>query len=137
MVVVTMVVFAFAFIISSYKGKLTIVPTELQAELISLRFTNIDECFAYKDNATHRVFPGIIDMDKFTDEQFKMCYLTEDTKGIKTYNFRLKLEREGIQIMSNNYFHDDDFTIFREVLVRRDDNIIQKDRLLIYVQEKI
>lgn len=36
------------------------------------------DCFAYMDPVTRRVYPGIIDADKFTEARLQSCYLTED-----------------------------------------------------------
>jgi len=136
-VLISIVVLSFALILSSYKSKLTDVPSELQAELISLRFVNIAQCLAYQDEKSGRVFSGMIDIDKFSDEQMAKCYLTEDMKGLKTYNFKLVLEGEGKEIRTNNFFNEVDFTLFRDVLVRHDSHKVVKDRLVIYVQERI
>ena len=134
--IITLVVLFFAFALSSYKGKLTIVPPQLQAELVSLRFTSNADCFAFQDSVTGRVYSGIIDLNKFNDKQLRKCYLTPDKEGIKTFNFRLKLESDGTELSTNNYFNHDDFTLFKEVLVRKDNSLV-KDQLIIYVQEYI
>lgn len=136
-VVISMLVLAFALILGNYIGKLTSVPKELQAEFISLRFANSPECFAYQDNLTKQVFPGIVDLNKFSDERMGQCYTTDKEKGIKQFNFRLKLAKEGKEVRTNNYYHKDDFTIYKEVLVRDEKGEIAKDQLIIYVQEKI
>ena len=127
-----MVVF-FAFIVGGYKSKLAAVPAEVKAEFISLRFTNIAGCFAYKDEA-EAVHPGIVDMDKFTQEQMLRCYKTESEKGYRDFNFRLELN--GKSITTNNYFKVDHFKIERSVLVKEGENIIPS-LLTIYVQEGI
>tara|TARA_Y100000310_G_scaffold344364_1_gene456773 strand:- start:13411 stop:13905 length:495 start_codon:yes stop_codon:yes gene_type:complete len=129
--VITIVVIAFFLIISSYQQNVVSVPSELQAELISLRFTNIPECFAYHINNVTQA--GVIDLQKFNDEQMLKCYQTENKK---TYNFRLRLKETKREVLSNNYRSKDDFTIFKNVLVR-DGNQLKKDKLIIYVQEAI
>ena len=125
-----MVVF-FAFIVGGYKSKLAAVPAEVKAEFISLRFTNIAECFAYTDVVVH---PGIVDMDKFTPEQMLKCYKTESERGYRDFNFRLELN--GKVVTTNNYFKVDHFKIERKVLVKEGENTIP-GLLTIYVREGI
>lgn len=128
--------FAFGLLTGIYKNKLTKTPPELAVELITLRFINIPECFAFEEGEI--VFPGMIDKQKFNEEQLHQCYKTDPEKGIKTFNFRLKLEGTGEELTTNNYFNheDDKLTRFHEVLVRDGDKL-HKDQLTIYVQEKI
>ena len=137
-IMITVVVFAFAMIIGSYKGSLTNVPANLRSELISLRFANVPECFAYQDNASNVVFPGIIDLKKFNEATLKECYSTEGTGGIKVFNFRLKIQQQGTEILTDKYYNLDqaDLTIYKEVLVKNGNNL-EKDQLAIYVQERI
>lgn len=141
-VVITIVVFAFVLGISGYLNKLTYVPEKLRAEFISLRFANIPECFAYQDPDTGRVYPGVLDLSKFTNEQMDNCYKTEPEKGYKDYNFRLKLKKNGAEVHSNNYFGHagDDFTLFKTVALTNSSNsnsTLISDELLIYVLVKI
>lgn len=135
--IISMLVLAFALILGNYTGKLTSVPKELQAELISQRFGNVPECFAEQDNLTQKVFPGMLDLSKFSEERMAQCYATDKEKGIKQFNFRLKLAKAGKEVSTNNYYHKDDFTIYKEVLVRNEKGEVAKDQLMIYVQEKI
>lgn len=130
---ITAVILTFAFVIGGYKNKLTKVPSELQADLIALRFVNIPECFATEQNGV--VMAGIIDISKFTEERFQACYNTEPREGIKTFNFRLELKK-GKTILTDNYFHNDKFVLQKEVLVLQDGNLVN-DQLIIHVQEKI
>lgn len=139
-VVITIVVFAFVLGISGYLNKLTYVPEKLRAEFISLRFANIPECFAYQDPETGRVYPGIIDLSKFTNDQMNLsCYHTESEKGYEEHNFRLKLMKNGAEVRSNNYFHKDSFTLFRKVLVKMNNTnqTLTEDEMYIFVQVKI
>ena len=45
-ILITAVIFVFAIYLSSFTNKLTHVPEELQAESITVRFTNNPDCFA-------------------------------------------------------------------------------------------
>lgn len=136
--IIAMVVLAFAITLGSYRSRLTEVPPRVQAELIALRFANNPDCFAFVDEHTGVVSPKTMDLQKFTAERLNQCYSTDPEKGFKTFNFRLKLESTGEELLTNNYFHQDkdDLTIFKDVLVMNDGRL-HKDRLIIYVQEKI
>ena len=135
-VVITMVILGFLFIISNHRNQLSQIPPELRAELISLRFANIPECFAYQDENTNRVYPGVIDLEKFNRERLNNCYFTAEEEGIHDYNFRLNLEEQGSEIITNNYFNDVDFTLYKTIVVKNGNHWL-RDRLVIYVQVKI
>ena len=132
--VITLVVIGFAMVIASYRNNLAKVPPEIRAELIALRFTNNPDCFAY--NIDEKVIAGTIDLTKFNEETLLKCYSTANAGSIKTFNFRLKLESSGEELITDKYAYVDQFTIFKEVLVKRQTGLF-KDRLIIYVQEKI
>lgn len=136
MVVLTIFIFGAFFTLGIYQNKLTLTPTKLRSELIGLRFANTPECFAWEENGI--VTHGTIDLNKFTKDTMNQCYSTEEKKGFKTFNFRLRLESSGQELMTNNYFDDgkDDYTIFKEILLAKEGKL-SKDRLIIYVQEKI
>jgi hypothetical protein len=126
----------FAGATSMFKNRILTIPPNLHADLISQRFTNIPECFAFQDESTGRVYPGILDLNKFNQDQLNRCYITDEERGIKEFNFRLKLK--DTEITTNKYFsHDKDkLTLFKEVLIKDADSL-QKDQLIIYVQERI
>lgn len=143
-VVITIVILAFALIMSSYQNKLVEVPPKLRAELLSLRFMNTPECFTYQDPVTGKIFPGIIDLNKYTQERLDKCYRTEKEKGYKDYNFGLILEgyseinENGKEkmLITNNFFNKVDFTLFKDVFVRIGSDV-KPTRLIIYVQTKV
>ena len=134
--VIVMVVMAFAIIIANYRNQLTHVPLELKSELVAMRFTNIPECFAYTDPISKRVYPGVIELSKFTKEQLFDCYHTEEEQGYKDLNFRLWLKNKGASISTNNYYNKDDLTLIKSVMVKDGENYT-KDQLFIFVQENI
>lgn len=126
-----------------YQRSLVEVPPELKAELISLRFVNTPECFTYQDPTTGRVFAGVIDLQKFSQQQLDKCYRTEPEKGFTDFNFALELEGytpivdgEKKLLRTNNFFNKVDFTLYKEVLVRNG-NTIEPTRLIVSVQTKI
>jgi len=142
-VLITIIILAFVFIMGAYQRQLVEVPEELRAELISLRFLNTPECFTYQDQLTGRIFPGVIDVSKFTQERLDACYYTEDKKGFKDFNFALELEGyvpivdgEKKLLLTNNFFNKVDFTLFKPVYVRVG-NTIEPTRMIIQVQTKI
>ena len=142
MVVVATLILVFV-LLPQYQNSLVEVPQELRAELISLRFVNTPECFTYQDETTGRVFAGVIDLQKFTQERMDKCYRTEPEKGFKDYNFGLELEGytpiiDGQKklLITNNFFNKVDFTLYKEALVRNGDRF-EPTRLVIQVQTKI
>ncbi len=142
-VLITATIIAFALIMSGYQRKLVEVPEELRAELISLRFVNAPECFTYQDSVTGRVFPGTIDVNKFTQERLDKCYRTATEKGFKDYNFALELEGyaravdgEKKLLLTNNFFNKVDFILYKNVYVRVG-NSVEPTRMVIQVQTRI
>lgn len=135
MFAVTILVFTFVFLLNSYERGLTAVPGKFMAELVSLRFANNPDCFAYQDQETKRVFPGIIDLAKFNEQQLSACYTTDEQTGKDEMNFRLQLESNlEHSIKTNHYFNVDKFTIVKNVVVK-DGSSFKPDKLFIYVQE--
>ena len=142
MVVIAVLMLMFV-LLPRYKSSLAEVPPELRAELISLRFVNAPECFAYQDSATGRIFAGVIDLQKFTQERMDKCYRTEPEKGFQDFNFALELEKytpslDGNKkfLTSNNFFNKVDFTLYKQVLVRNGDRL-EPTRLVILVQARV
>ena len=142
-VAITMAILGFVMILFSYQSKVVTVPPKLVTELVVQRFLNAPECFTYQDPSTGRSFPGVIDVTKFTQSRMDNCYRTESKKGFKDYNFGVLLEGYGPvengkkqTLMTNNYFNQVDFTIFKNVLVRVNNELVPS-RMTIYVQKKI
>ena len=133
MFAVTLIVFTFVFLLHSYESGLTAVPGKFRAEMVGLRFTNSQECFAYQDQITKRVFPGVIDVLKFNEMQLAVCYKTDEITGKDHLNFRLQLESNlDYSVKSNKYFNVDTFTITKNVVVK-DGDLFRADNLFIYV----
>jgi hypothetical protein len=131
MIVITLVVFASAMIMASYGAKLSKVPPNLRAELISLRFVNAPECFAYRDLETGRILPGIVDLNKFNEENLMNCYLSGSRKN---FNFQLVLGDKTLE--TDEWYSAGDFTLYKEILVK-DGERIKPMLLKINVQEKV
>jgi len=132
-VVIPLLILGFSFLLGNYKARLGEVPLEVKAELISLRFTTSADCFAYQDQATGRVYPGVIDQAKFTAEQLARCYLPDERTGRQQLNFRLRLEGKGMELLTSKYFHIDDLVLTKKVLVR-DEQGVAEDTWAIFVQ---
>lgn len=142
MTVVAALIFVFV-LLPQYGNSLVHTPDELKAELISLRFVNAPECFTYQDPVTGRVFAGMIDLQKFTQTQLDACYKTHSETGNQDFNFALELEgytptQDGKKksLITNKYFNNVDFTLYKEVLVRNG-NRVEPTRLIIQVQARI
>ena len=131
--IITVVVLVFAYTLATYQSKLTHVPLPLRAELIALRFT--ESCFAYVGE-TGGVHSGIIDASKFTNETLATCYKTADKEGFQDYNFRLTLLPSGREIITNNYFHHDDY-VFSQAVTLKTPSGEQQEEMIMAAQEKI
>lgn len=131
---ITFLFLMFGIVIAVNNNQLTAVPPKLNAELIALRFGNVEECFAFKDPESGRIFSGTIDLSKFNEDELNKCY----SAGIKYFQFRLNLPKSEKEITTNKYyFHDKDkLTMRKEVLVKDGEELV-KDQLVIFVQEKI
>lgn len=130
-VVVSAVIVFTAFVISGYSDRLTSVPPELEADLISLRFTNIPECFAYQDSSG-RVYTSSIDLTKFNQERLNGCYSTDEELGRRDFNFELDLD--GKKLETNKFFDITHFTLRRKVMVKDADKPFEMKELIIHVQ---
>ena len=119
-VLVTVMILVFFGLIASYRSQITMIVPELEAETIALRFTNTADCFTYQDPITGRIYPGVIDLNKYTQESLDSCYKTDAERG--EYNFGLLIrgfQREEDLLITNNFFNNVDFTIYKDVLVRQ------------------
>src|SRR3989338_1079119 len=126
------------FAASTYKNTMVSVPAELSSELVSLRFTQSPDCFAYTDAEREVVMAGVIDLSTFNAERMVRCYNSEMGGGSKTFNFRLKLVGMDREVITRNYYYHnkDKLTLFKDVIVY-DGKTFSKDQLVIYVQERI
>tara|TARA_Y100000310_G_C20615762_1_gene780524 strand:+ start:818 stop:1297 length:480 start_codon:yes stop_codon:yes gene_type:complete len=137
--ILTMAVLALAIILSVYQSAAFSVPGELRANAISQRFVNTPECFTYQDSETGRVYPGVIEIEKFTQARMDNCYRTEESMdGYDEINFGVFLEGfEGqVVLESNNYKNKVDYTFYENVLVKSGEEYVPT-RMVIYVQENI
>ncbi|MBU0457714.1 MAG: hypothetical protein ABH824_03910 [Nanoarchaeota archaeon] len=133
-VVITIVVIAFAIIIASYRGKLTVVPLELRSELTFSRFVNSPECFAYQDPETGRVYPGVIDLQKYSSDRLNSCYPIGTYKDL---NFGVNLTNTNNGFLrTSDYYYVNDLEFSKSVIVK-DGNHFRNDILIVKLQEKV
>ncbi|NQV91186.1 hypothetical protein HQ489_01820 [Candidatus Woesearchaeota archaeon] len=104
-IVITMTIFGFAMILSMFQNSQLATPEEFEAEIIALRFTQSEDCFAYKDLKTGRVFPSVIDPLKLNKDQLQRCYQTSTSaKGLKDFNFGVEVDGfTQTPLMTNNF----------------------------------
>ncbi len=136
-IIFTGMIFFLIFGIGTFKDRLVKTPPQLEAELLSLRFTSLPECFAYKDEKGI-MQPGILDAQKFNQDVLDKCYFTVRKQGFKSFSFRLQLQGADKELMTNHYkLNDrDDFTLIRQVLLRNSSGQ-HEDVLTIYVQHRL
>ncbi len=135
LIAITMVFIALASLVYGYKNSLVAVPSELQAHVISYRFTHSADCFAFKDESL-RVHPLSVDLSHFTVDRMNACYEVLSEKDYEKYNFKLVLQERKIEIESGNYYEAPDFTFFYDVSVV--DPVSREwlsDVLVVYVQK--
>lgn len=70
----------------------TVDPTVLNV-ITQHRLFYSPDCFAYEDPITHRVYPGIVDKTKFTEERLQSCFATGDARNYPC--FKLEIVAEG------------------------------------------
>jgi hypothetical protein len=81
------VVMAFVLIltISGYLNAFTVTGKDVYTHIYAYRALNT--CLAYQDPVTHRYYPSVIDITKYTQENLEACYA--DT-SFKSMNIQLK-----------------------------------------------
>lgn len=62
------------------------------------------DCFAYVDPLTQRAYPGIIDLEKFTEARLQSCYATLDDAAQPCFAATIETNRRTIgPIYTKNY----------------------------------
>src|SRR3989338_2447348 len=90
------------FIISKETISIADIPKGLEEYVFIQRFLSSQDCFAYQDKETLRIYPGIIDLEKFKQEKLEdkednLCYKFK--KDVP--EFRLKINDKIIQTSDN------------------------------------
>ncbi len=136
--VITMIILAFWFTIGNFRSKATYLPLTTKAELLSQRFINSPDCFAYVDTEMGKVYGSTIDLIKFTVEGINLCYKEDVFRGM---NFQFTLETVGGQktiVKTEDWYTKPDLTLPpKAVRVITGPSAEMEGKLTITVQENI
>ncbi|MBT6762247.1 hypothetical protein HOA92_04355 [archaeon] len=134
--IIVILIFGFASILTGWQNQVSEFPDELKGEIIALRFSQSVDCFAYSDPVSGKVYPGVIDLEKFKDSRMDTCYFT-GVDGQDFFQFELSLpEYKKTVETDNNYRNLIDHTIEKQILVY-DEGKFVPTKLFIYVQTRI
>src|SRR3989344_1588865 len=87
------------------------IPGGLESYIFIQRFLNSPDCFAYQEKDTLRIYPGIIDLERFAQENLDKCYkiesymyapgfkLTINDKTIQSSNFEFSKQKTARNIL--------------------------------------
>ncbi len=76
-----------SMILTSWTSDVSKMSPEIEKYLLIQRFLSSNTCFTYQDEDTGRIYPYIIDWEKFSNETLNTCYSSPDK-----YAFRITLE---------------------------------------------
>ncbi len=91
-VVISIAFLLLVWIIPSKKSEIALIPPSLENYLLTQRFFNSQSCFAFQDEKTNRVYPWIIDLAKFDQNNLDKCY-DANNKDVKAYRLTLSYKR--------------------------------------------
>ena len=77
------------------------VPHEIRLKVHNHRF--MSSCFSYRDPDTQRIYSGMIDLKKFTEDNLKTCYKTYQNRR---YAYKLGLaigDKEPLIMHTSNF----------------------------------
>ena len=81
-----------------------IVDARVGRFITEYRFANSPDCFAYYDADSKRTYPGITDIDKFTQSRMQACYNVAKDSDKRCFKLELqdfKGERKGTLYSAN------------------------------------
>ena len=120
-----------------YDTHLTRISPQIESTILSSRFINSPNCFAYQDPITERVYPGLIDLDRFNNKIIQECYYSNTTKH---YQFQLKLtdlkSKDTQTIQTKEWYNVPSFTLTQPVQIKKQNEVLN-GQLLIFVQKPI
>ncbi len=123
--------FALVVIINVFKESAVETPVELYTNVYLQRFLG---CLAYQDPLTGRIYPGIIDRAKFTDETLNRCYVPNEN-SVQEFRLELVVDNQPLEVIET-----ENFGIYRTrfptYVLMHDQGRFQPARLLIGVQLK-
>jgi len=100
---VAIVVFFFIiWLTSSEKSEISIIPPGLENYLLTQRFLNSALCFAFQDEDTDRIYPWLIDLNKFNQDTLNKCYGAEET-NVKAYKLTLTYGENKVTLNTKNW----------------------------------
>lgn len=88
--------------VGSQRSEIAKPPFGVPDYLVSYRFLNSPDCFAYEDQESDRAYPWTIDLGKFNPKNLNNCYNTKDTK-VKAYRFTLSFRDYKSTIATSNW----------------------------------
>ncbi|HLC99065.1 MAG TPA: hypothetical protein VJC00_03600 [Candidatus Nanoarchaeia archaeon] len=73
-IVIPLIAMVFAMFVTGYQFQENSFLGDSENTVIRSRFFDSPQCFAYSDETTGRVYPGIIDTAKFSQKRMDACY---------------------------------------------------------------
>lgn len=93
--ILTLIFIIYGFAISGIASSLASYPEETEIDVIVSRFFNSPECFAYHDEDAGITYMGVIDLNKFKDENLNFCYPVGNSD---VRSFRLLLKSPELEL---------------------------------------
>ena len=121
------------YIVPSYASEIARMPYGLENYLITQRFLTHPACFIFQDRDSNRVYPWVIDLEKFNEDNMNKCYSASDTKT-KAYRFTLTYGIEKKTINTKNWEGFVKSGETKQVFVYDNENI-KKGELFIEMQD--
>jgi len=93
----TIVFLVFGFTIQGMASSFAQHSDETETSVLLSRFLNSPECFAYFDEETGRAYMGVIDLNKFNEENLMNCYPIDDY-DFRSFKFSLESDDLNLKI---------------------------------------
>ena len=90
------------YLARSNRMEIANIPSGLENYIITQRFLISPLCFAFQDADSKRVYPWVLDLKKFNEENLNKCYSASDTK-LKAYRLTLAYGTEKKTISTKNW----------------------------------
>jgi|SRR3989338_3732083 len=94
--------FIVVWLVSSNKSNLSEIPSGVEDYLMSQRFLNSPDCFAFSENDAKRAHFWLFDLSKFTQETLDKCYNSDNTK-VNAYRFTISYGSQKITLNTKNW----------------------------------
>ena len=121
-VFITALAFILVFVMWRDINSQVAIPKGLEEDLFIQRFVSSEECLAYQDEGSLRVYPGIVDYEKMKNGNLYDCYdATEDSmfafkltyleESVETYNwednFKSRMKTIRVKVKKSNELLDE------------------------------